>query len=114
MTAPLSAAEIEAARDNDRIGTDLVHQGDGLRVWHLRLAPGQTLAAHRHDRPYLWTVLTDGRAQSRRGDGRVIDVTYHAGQTQNFADLSPRTGFIHDLTNTGENELVFVTIEFGH
>ncbi|MFG6083800.1 hypothetical protein ACEUZ9_000032 [Paracoccus litorisediminis] len=113
MIAPLSAEDIEAARDNDRIGTDLVHQGNGMCVWHLRLLPGQTLAAHRHDRPYMWTVLTDGRAQSRREDG-VIDVIYRAGQTQHFPDLSPQTGFIHDLTNSGENDLIFVTVEFGN
>lgn len=83
-------------------------------MWHLRLAPGETLAPHCHDRPYLWTVLTDGRATSRYSDGRVIEVVYHAGDTRHFAHLGHKDTFVHDLTNTGETELVFVTIEFGH
>lgn len=109
---PLSRAEIAAATANDRIGTDLVAEAGGMRIWHLRLKPGETLAAHRHDRPYLWTVLSDGEAVSRYGDGRVESVTYHAGQTRHFPHLAADRDFVHDLTNTGEAELVFVTVEF--
>lgn len=114
MTRALSPDDIAAARGNDRIGTDLVAETDGMRIWHLRLAPGASLPAHRHDRPYFWTVLTDGKARSRYGDGRVVDLTYRKGQTQHFPDLTAETGFVHDLTNTGTTELVFVTVEFQH
>lgn len=111
---PLSPQDVAQALHNDRIGTALVHQGGGLRIWHLRLDPGATLAAHRHDRPYLWTVLTDGKARARYGDGRVVDVSYRAGDSRHFHDLGPNEIFVHDLTNTGDSALVFVTIEFGH
>ncbi|MGX1740332.1 cupin domain-containing protein [Bosea sp. NPDC055353] len=111
-TQPLSADEIAVAATNDRIGTELVAEEAGMRVWHLRLPPGTTLPAHRHDRPYFWTVLTNGRARSRTGDGRVVDVTYRAGETRHFPDLGRDRGFVHDLTNTGDTELVFVTVEF--
>lgn len=111
--SPLTQHEIEQAWSNDRIGTALVHEGGGLRVWHLHLAPGETLAPHCHDRPYLWTVLTDGTAVSRYGDGRVVDVVYRAGDTSHFHDLGKDKAFVHDLTNTGTSDLVFVTIEFG-
>ena len=111
---PLTDENLLKAWGNDRIGTDLVHESGGLRVWHLRLAPGETLAAHCHDRPYLWTVLTDGKAISRYGDGRVVEVVYRAGDTRHFPDLGRMDIFVHDLTNTGNTELVFVTVEFGH
>lgn len=110
MTMPLTAAEIAGA--GDRIGTDLVFDMPTMRVWHLRLASGETLPAHRHDHPYFWTVLTDGSARSRQDDGRIVEVTYTAGQTRYFPDLSTSTAFVHDLTNTGEDDLVFVTVEF--
>lgn len=112
MNQPLTTAEVAAARGNDRIGTNLVAETDGMRIWHLRLGPGESLPAHRHDRPYFWTVLTDGKARSRYGDGRVVDVTYRKGQTQHFPDLTAEAGFVHDLTNTGTTELLFVTVEF--
>ena len=113
MTAqPLSSDEIAVAVTNDRIGTVLVAEEAGMRIWHLRLAQGKTLPAHRHDRPYFWTVLTDGKARSRYGDGRVVDVTYRAGETRHFPGLGREGAFVHDLTNTGETDLVFVTVEF--
>lgn len=114
MTAPLTHEEIDAARGNDRIGTELVAETGGMRIWHLRLAPGETLPAHHHGRPYFWTVLTDGTAQSRYDNGQVVDITYSAGDTRNFPVLNARDGFVHDLTNTGVTELVFVTVEFNH
>ncbi|MEP3785424.1 cupin domain-containing protein [Ascidiaceihabitans sp.] len=96
------------------IGTDLVLETNKMRVWHLRLAPGQTLPPHRHDRPYFWTVLTDGKGLSCFEDGRQVPVTYAAGATRHFPDLTPANGFVHDLTNVGDTELVFVTTEFKH
>ncbi|MEI2297278.1 hypothetical protein [Ensifer sp. MJa1] len=112
MIGPLTERERAEAAINDRIGTELVLEGEGLRVWHLRLKPGETLYPHRHDRPYFWTALTDGTARSRSGDGKVTDVVYRAGDTRHFSDLMPETAFVHDLTNTGDAELVFVTAEF--
>lgn len=111
-TQPLTAGEIAVAVTNDRIGTELVAEEAGMRVWHLRLPPGTTLPAHRHDRPYFWTVLTDGRARSRTGDGQVLDVAYRAGETRHFPNLGRGSAFVHDLTNTGDAELIFVTVEF--
>ena len=111
-TQPLTAGQIAVAATNDRIGTELVAEEAGMRIWHLRLPSGAALPAHRHDRPYFWTVLTNGKARSRYGDGRVVDVTYHAGETRHFPDLGSGHAFVHDLTNTGDTELVFVTVEF--
>lgn len=112
MTAPLTDREIAAGRLNDQIGTRLVAETDEMRIWHLRIPPGQTLPPHRHDRPYWWTVMGPGTARSRFDDGRVVDVTYTDGQTQHFPHLTLDNCFVHDLTNTGETELVFVTVEF--
>lgn len=110
----LSSKEIADGRVNAEIGTDVVLETDQMRVWHLRLAPGQTLPPHRHDRPYFWTVLTDGNGLSHFDDGRAVPITYRAGDTRHFPDLTPSNGFVHDLTNTGDAELVFVTAESKH
>lgn len=97
---------------SDQIGTKLVLDTDAMRVWHLRLAPGETIGPHRHDRPYFWTVMTDGEGRSRFSDGRDVRVTYKSGDTGHFPELSADTRFVHDLTNIGDTELVFVTVEF--
>jgi quercetin dioxygenase-like cupin family protein len=108
----LDDPELAAGRTNDRIGTSLQLETDELRIWHLRLAPGQRLPYHRHDRPYFWSVVTDGKGRSRFGDGRVVEVNYKKGETKYFPDLSPSNTFVHDLQNIGDAELVFVTAEF--
>jgi quercetin dioxygenase-like cupin family protein len=110
MMRPLSAQEI--ANADDQIGTELVKETDAMRIWHLRLAPGESLPPHRHARPYFWTVLTDGLARSRRDDGHILDVRYRVGDTADFPALGPDNAFVHDLTNIGESELLFVTVEF--
>lgn len=110
-TQPLTADEVAAAVTNGRIGTDLFSEEAGMRVWHLHIPPGATLPAHRHYRPYFWTVLTNGRGRSRDGNGRVVEVAYRAGETRHFPDHRRDRSFVHDLTNTGETELIFVTVE---
>lgn len=105
------SAELIAAATNDRIGTSLQLENERFRIWHFRLAPGERLPYHRHDRPYFWTVLTDGKGRSQFGDGRIVDVVYTKGDTKYF-DLNPDNMFVHDLLNTGTEELLFVTVEF--
>lgn len=108
---PELRAEFAAGFNNHAIGTRMVHQTGTMTVWHMHLAPGDRIAAHCHDKPYFWTVMTDGFGRSRYADGSIVDIEYKAGDTKSF-DLTPETGFVHDLENTGETELLFVTVEF--
>ena len=107
-----SGDTLEAGRLNDRIGTELHLETDSMRIWHLRLEPGQRIPFHRHDRPYFWSVTTDGKGRSHFDDGRIIDIDYKKGESKYFKDLSGENMFVHDLTNIGDSELVFVTVEF--
>jgi len=66
-----TAADFMMNQTSRRIGTALALWTETMRVWHLRLAPGERLGFHRHDRSYFWSVATDGRARSRYDDGRV-------------------------------------------
>ena len=108
----LSAEEIKTGWKNAQIGTECVLSTDMMSVWHLCLAPGKRILPHRHDRPYFWTVLTDGRGRSQFDNGHVAMIQYRAGDTKYFKDISPSNGFIHDLTNIGDRGLIFVTTEF--
>jgi quercetin dioxygenase-like cupin family protein len=107
-----AADTLAAGRLNDRIGTELHLETDSMRIWHLRLKPGQRIPYHRHDRPYFWSVTTDGKGRSHFDDGRVVDIDYKKGESKYFNDLSVENMFVHDLTNIGDSELVFVTVEF--
>lgn len=103
--------EKEFAEATDTIGSVKVFENEQMRVWHISVAPGARLSAHRHSRPYFWTATTDGKSRSRYADGRDVEAEYKKGDTKYF-ELTPETGFIHDLENIGNEELCFVTVEF--
>ncbi len=62
--------ELEANRLNGAVGRQLVSESERVRVWSLTLQPGERIGFHRHVLDCFWTMLTDGKALSRYGDGR--------------------------------------------
>ena len=63
------AEELAAAPDNHQLGTSLWHENDHVRVFEVRLEPGERGAFHVHDRTYFWTVVEPGRGLQRFADG---------------------------------------------
>lgn len=108
---PAMREEMARNTANGCVGHVLVSETERVRVWTLRLAPGERIPFHRHVLDYFWTAVTPGRALSRYGDGRVAETTYEAGDTRHFT-FGAGESMQHDLENTGETELVFTTVEF--
>ena len=106
-------AELRASRGNGYVGTELVSETDRVRVWLIRLAPGERIGFHEHVLDYFWTAITPGRARSNHDDGSTYEKTYAAGETQH-ATYAAGDSKIHDLTNIGDADLVFSTVEFLH
>lgn len=103
--------EFNRNQQNGVVGSVLVSESDRVRVWHIRLRPGERMPFHRHNVDYFWTALTEGKSRSHQQDGSIVEATYKAGTTQHY---SFRKGEfkIHDLENIGDTELVFTTVEF--
>jgi hypothetical protein len=80
--------EFEANQLNGRVGTRFLSETDRVRVWEIRLAPGERIGFHRHVLDYFWTAVTPGRARSHTQDGSVVEATYAAGDTRPEAGLS--------------------------
>ena len=76
----------------------------------LSLAPGQRVHAHRHALDYFWIATTAGRSRQHTSDGTTRDVSYHPGDSK-YLTFDRGEYLLHDLNNTGETELVFVTVE---
>ena len=103
--------EFEANQNNGQVGTRLLSETDRVRVWEIRLAPGERIGFHRHVLDYFWTAITPGRARSHTEDGSVVEATYAAGDTRHF--VYGRGEYkIHDLENIGDSDLWFTTVEF--
>lgn len=105
------AAEIERNQYNGCVGTELVSETDRVRVWMIHLAPGERIAFHRHVLDYFWTAVTTGRGRQHMHDGTTVEKTYLAGETRH-EQYKLGEYKIHDLTNIGDTELVFTTVEF--
>ncbi len=95
---------------NGQVGGRLLLDNDQVRVWEIRLAPGERYGAHRHVLNYFWVAVTEGVSIQRTSDGRTEKVSYKCGDTMFF---SFREGeyMLHDLANAGSSDLVFTTVD---
>jgi mannose-6-phosphate isomerase-like protein (cupin superfamily) len=104
------ADELARAPDNREVGTTRLFENDHVRVWEIRLEPGQRGPFHLHDQTYFWTVVEPGRGRQRFPDGTMVSRDYTLGETK-YLVHSPDDAMIHDLENIGETRLRFVTVE---
>lgn len=102
--------EFEVNAFNGNVGQVLLSETERLRVWEIRLLPGERVGAHRHVLDYFWTALTPGRSRQHTSDGTTREVVYHAGQTRHFTFAAGQY-LLHDLENIGIEPLAFLTVE---
>jgi mannose-6-phosphate isomerase-like protein (cupin superfamily) len=107
------AGELAGAPDNHEVGTSLWLDNDHVRVFEVRLEPGERGPFHVHDRTYFWTVVEPGRGLQRFADGTYVERAYRLGETR-YLVHSPDDVLIHDLENVGDTTLRFVTVELKH
>jgi len=103
--------ERESKNPNPCVGTSLLSENDKVRVWIIRLAPGERVGFHRHVLDYFWTSVSGGRGRQNLMDGTTVECTYQPGETRHETYGSGEYK-VHDLTNLGDKEMVFMTIEF--
>ena len=107
------AQELAAARRNRRLGTSLWFENDHVRVFEVRLGPGERGPFHVHDATYFWSVVEPGRGLQRFVDGTFVVRDYALGETK-YLVHSPDDPLVHDLENVGSSTLRFVTVELKH
>jgi hypothetical protein len=105
----LKAEFTEHAHDG-HVGSRLLSQDNRVRVWEIRLAPGERWHAHRHVLDYFWTAVNAGNSRQHTHDGTTRDVSYAAGETRHF-HFGPGEFLLHDIENIGQTEVVFTTVE---
>lgn len=110
MAASL-ADELQRSRGNGRVGTELVSETERVRVWTIRLNPGDRLAFHCHVLDYFWVAINAGHGRSQFEDGSIAETNYYSGEIQH-SHYQMGEYKIHDLQNIGDTELVFTTVEF--
>ena len=107
------AHELAEAARNRELGTALWFENDHVRIFEVRLEPGERGPFHVHDAIYFWTVVEPGRGLQRFADGSFVVRDYALGDTK-YLIHSPDDPLVHDLENVGETTLRFVTVELKH
>jgi quercetin dioxygenase-like cupin family protein len=102
--------EFDENEYNGRVGTELLLENERVRVWEIRLEPGERLPVHRHVLDYFWVAVTPGHYLQRNEDGTTYEDPYDAGLTK-FFTVDEGEYALHDLENVGDSEMVFTTVE---
>ena len=103
-------AEFDTFAYDGNVGSRLLSENERVRVWEIRLAPGQRFHVHRHVLDYFWTAVNAGRSRQHTSDGTTRDVAYDAGETRHFS-FGAGEFLLHDIENVGSDDLVFTTVE---
>ena len=103
--------ERESRNPNGCVGSTLLSENDRVRVWIIRLKPGERIGFHRHVLDYFWTSVNGGRARQHLMDGSTVELNYFPGETRH--EIYGMGQYkVHDLENLGSEDMIFNTIEF--
>ena len=103
--------ERESRQNNGCVGSQLLSETDKVRIWIIRLAPGERIGFHRHVLNYFWTSVNGGRGRQHLMDGTTVEYSYFPGETRHET-YGVGEYKVHDLENLGDQEMIFNTIEF--
>lgn len=104
------SSELEKASENLELGTSLWFENQRIRVWEVKLDPGERGPFHTHQTNYFWTVVEGSVGLQRFADGSYVARRYQTGETK-YLEHSTSNRLVHDLENIGDSTLRFVTVE---
>jgi quercetin dioxygenase-like cupin family protein len=91
------------------VGTKLLFENERVRVWDLRLAPGQSTGMHRHTTDYFYIVIGDGTLARVDADGSRRPAK---PMSDGEVHWRPVTGEdIHEAVNVGDREWRNIVVE---
>ncbi|MEC4016325.1 cupin domain-containing protein [Streptomyces sp. H27-D2] len=85
--------------------SDVSIDNDQVRVTTWTFQPGEQTGGHRHELPYIVVPLTAGRMRIESGDDSTLSTL--APGSSYFREA----GAAHNVTNDGQQELIFTEIE---
>jgi beta-alanine degradation protein BauB len=88
------------------IGDRILFENEYIRVWSVKLDPGNRQPWHRHDLPYLIVPLTEGKNVMTFEDGRVRETNETPGDA-----IWREPGIPHELLNNSDWQYRNVLIE---
>lgn len=90
----------ESRAISPHVGTKLLFENDRVRVWDLRLEPGQSTGLHRHTCDYLYVVIGDGKLQACNADGSPRPAMEMKDGEVRFREIQGED--VHEAVNVGD------------
>jgi quercetin dioxygenase-like cupin family protein len=87
------------------VGQEVLLDNDHVRIWHIRLEPGETQPLHHHGLPYVVVAVQGAKSVITNGDQR-IDIVEETGSV-----VFREPGQTHTLTNVGDTVYIGRIIE---
>jgi quercetin dioxygenase-like cupin family protein len=91
------------------VGTKLLFENDRVRVWDLRLAPGEQTPFHRHSTEFLYVVIGDGELQTLFTDGTADPPRQMADGDVRYRAVDSES--VHAAKNTGSTPWRNIVVE---
>ena len=97
------------------VGTRLLHEDDRVRVWEVRLAPGEEGDIHRHQLDHLLVQVAGDRiAVVPEADSEGPFREYFEADVVPGAVVPVRRGGVERARNVGAEEYLEVVVELKH
>ena len=93
-----------------QVGHRIVLENEHVRVWEVRLEPGETIGFHIHRHPYLVITLSGGESELETIFGEKITVIESQGSTGFIDEMRP----VHRLTNRSQVLYLSRLVELKH
>ena len=94
----------------ESLSNRLVFENEAIKLWDLRLLPGERLNFRRHNTNYGWVCTTGGLVITRYGNGKIDMIKLNPGDTEYFENRGKN--YVNDLENIGEDTLVINILEY--
>ena len=99
---------------SQKIGTKVLFENDRIRVWEMRLAPGETSELHEHVNDYAMIQISGDKIAARfepesAGPWGGLDVV--EGEVQNGLVIWAEKGGIETAVNIGEETFYEIIVE---
>jgi hypothetical protein len=92
------------------VGQRIVLENEHVRIWEVRLEPGETIDFHIHYHPYILISLGGGENEIETVFGKKISIQEPLGSTVFIDDMRP----VHRLTNRSNVTYLSRLVELKH
>lgn len=91
------------------VGTTLLFENDQVRVWDLRLGPGESTGLHCHTTDYFYLVIGDGALQGVDANGNKKPAREMKDGEVHFRQIESEE--IHEAINVGTTSWRNIVVE---